>query len=61
VGVEQLVLEIGEGIFVEGKLPLEGTVGHPAAPLQHGNRLVQDLFKGYRPPSIGRGGVKKTV
>jgi hypothetical protein len=52
--VEQLVLEIGEGIFVEGKLPLEGPVGHPAAPLQHGDGSVKNLFKGHRPPSIGQ-------
>jgi hypothetical protein len=54
VGIEQLVLEIGEGIVVEGKLSLQGTIGHPTAPLQHGDRLVKDLFKGHRPPSIGR-------
>ena len=61
VGIEQFVLEIGEGLVVEGKLPLEGPVGHPAAPLQHGDRLVKDLFKGHCPPSRGRGGVPKTL
>jgi hypothetical protein len=43
---ESFILEIGEDIFVEGKLPLEGPVSHPAAPLKHSERLVKDLFTG---------------
>ena len=48
VGVKQLVFEIVEGVLVEGKLPLEGTIGHPAAPLQHGQGVVEHLLKGHR-------------
>jgi hypothetical protein len=54
VGVEQLVLQIVESILVEGKLSLEGTIGHSAAPLKHGDRLLKDLLKGHRQPSLYR-------
>jgi hypothetical protein len=61
MGIEEFVLKIVEGILVQGKLPLEGAVGHPAAPLKHGYGLVEDLLKGHRPPSLGRCNVQKTV
>jgi hypothetical protein len=52
VGVEQLVFEIAEGIFVEGKLPLPGAVGQAPSALEHGYRLVENLLKGHRPPFL---------
>src|SRR5215475_5348420 len=36
MGVEKLVFEIVEGVLIQGKLSLEGAIGYPAAPLQHG-------------------------
>jgi hypothetical protein len=44
VGVEQLVLEIVEDVLVQGKLPLEGAIGYPAAPLKPSDGLVEDLL-----------------
>jgi hypothetical protein len=61
VGVEQLVLEIVEDVLVQGKLPLEGAIGHPAAPLKHGYGLVENLLKGHYRPSRCRCSVQKTV
>jgi hypothetical protein len=43
VGVEQFVCEIAEGIIVEGKLPLESPIRHPATP-HHLVRLYQDIL-----------------
>src|SRR5262245_38914346 len=49
--IEEFVLEIIEGVLIQLKLPLEGAIGHPATPLQHGHRLVQYLLKGHPPSS----------
>ena len=54
VGVEEGVLEIVEGVIVQVKLPLEGAVGYSATPLKHGYRVVEDLLKGHRRPSLCR-------
>src|SRR5215471_2769729 len=43
------------------ELQLERAVRHPPPALEHGYRLVEDLLKGHRPPSLRRGGVHKTV
>ena len=41
-----------QGRVIELELPLEGAVGQAAAPLAHGCRLVEDLLKGHRQPSL---------
>src|SRR5262245_45444822 len=43
------ILEVG---IVELKLALEGTIRDTASALEHGYRLVEDLLKGHRPPSL---------
>jgi hypothetical protein len=43
--LSELVLEIFEERLVEGKLTLEGTVGHPTVLLQHRNRLAEDVVE----------------
>jgi hypothetical protein len=57
--------EFGFQIFqirvVELELPLESAIGQAPPPLEHGDRLVQELLKGHRPPSLGQYGVQKTV
>jgi hypothetical protein len=57
--------EFGFQIFqirvVELELPLEGAIGQAPSALEHGYRLVEDLLKGHRPPSLCRCGVQKTV
>src|SRR5262249_57878753 len=48
--------EFHRQVFEEGiiqvKLSFEGAVRHPPAALEHGNRLVQDLFKMHQHASI---------
>ena len=61
VGVEEFVLQIIEDILLQLELPLEGTIGDPATPLEHGHGLLEHLLKGHRPPSLYRCGVQKTV
>jgi hypothetical protein len=46
--------EILEVSVVELKLALEGTIRYTAPALEHGYRLVEDLLKGHRPPSLCR-------
>jgi hypothetical protein len=50
MGVEEFGREIGKGGLVQGKLALEGAIGHAAAPLEHGGGVVQELFKGHDAP-----------
>src|SRR5262249_7453655 len=61
LALNEFVLYIIQGRIVELKLPLEGAVRHPPPALEHSNRLVEDLLKGHRPPSLRRGGVEQTV
>jgi hypothetical protein len=61
VDLKQFLLEGCERLLIEMKLEHEGAVGHAPATLEHGDRLVEDLLKGHRPPSRGRCGVQKTV
>ena len=49
---DEFVLQIVQGRVIELELPLEGAVGQAAAPPQHGNRLVENLLKGHRRPSL---------
>jgi hypothetical protein len=40
VGVEELILERHHVVVVQTELQLEDTIGHAAAALQHGYRLI---------------------
>src|SRR5262249_41387532 len=59
--VDQLVLQVCQGRVIELELPLQRAVGQASPALEHGNRLVENLLKGHRPPSRGRCGVRQTV
>src|SRR5215510_13394624 len=61
VGIEEFGLHIFQGRVIELKLPLEGAVGQASATLEHGKRLVENVLKGHRSPSLCRCGVQKTV
>ena len=52
LALDEFVLQIFEGRVIELELPLEGAVGQAAATLEHGYRLVEDLLKGHRQPSL---------
>jgi hypothetical protein len=52
VGIAEFVLQSLEGLVIQLELALEGAIGHPAAPLEQDNRLVQHLLKGHRSPSL---------
>ena len=49
---DEFVLQIVQGRIIELELPLEGAVGQASAPLEHGHRLVENLLKGHRRPSL---------
>src|SRR5919197_3464265 len=61
LALDEFVLQIVQGCVVELELPLERAVGQVPTPLEHGYRLVEDLLKGHRHPSLCRCGVQKTV
>src|SRR5215471_6007841 len=61
LAVDQRILEVFDRRIIKLELPLEGAVGHPPPALEHGDRLVENLLKGHRPPSLCRGGVEQTV
>jgi hypothetical protein len=61
LALNEFVLYIIQGRIVELKLPLEGAIRHPPPALEHSYRLVENLLKGHRPPSLRRGGVQQTV
>jgi hypothetical protein len=48
--IEELLLEVVQRRGIELELPLQGAVGQASAPLEHGNRVVENLLKGHRPP-----------
>ena len=52
LAIDELVLQIFQGCVIELELPLEGAVGQASTPLEHGHRLVEDLLKGHRQPSL---------
>jgi hypothetical protein len=54
VRIAELCEEISQGVIIELELAFEQAIRDAAAPLKHGNCLVQDLLKGHRPPSLGR-------
>jgi hypothetical protein len=43
------------------ELELEGAIGQASPALEHGHRVVEDLLKGYRIPSLCRCAVQKRV
>jgi len=48
---DEFVLQIFESRVIELELPLQRAVGQAPAALEHGYGLVENLFKGHRPPS----------
>jgi hypothetical protein len=51
VGIEEFILQIIKGLFIELELPFEGAIGHTASALEHRNRLFQHLLEGHGRPS----------
>src|SRR5215472_12905352 len=47
VGVQEFILERLKVVIVQTELKLEGAIGHAASTLEHGQRLVQNLFEGH--------------
>src|SRR5207244_3187358 len=45
VGVEEFVREDCQLVVVQGELELQGVIGHPAAPLEEGYDLVEDVIQ----------------
>src|SRR4029450_4847743 len=43
------IVQVG---VIELARPLEGAISQTSAPLEHGDRLVEDLLKGHRLPSL---------
>ena len=52
LAVNEFVLQIFQGRVIELELPLEGAVGQASATLEHRYRLIEDLLKGHRQPSL---------
>ena len=50
VCVEELIREGLQVVVVQTELQREGTIGHAAAALEHGQRLVQHLLEGHALP-----------
>ena len=53
-GRAEIIRECLQVVVVQTKLQLEGTIGHAAAALKHGQRVIQHLLEGHRRPSIPR-------
>jgi replicative DNA helicase len=51
LALDEFVLQIFQGRVVELELALQGAVGQASAPLEHGNRVVENLLEGHRRPS----------
>jgi hypothetical protein len=41
-------------LLVQLELEFEGLIGYASAALEHGKRLVENLLKGHRPPSLAQ-------
>jgi hypothetical protein len=54
LALDEFVLQIFQGGVIELELSLEGAVGQASAPLEHGDRVVEDLLKGHRHSSLRR-------
>jgi hypothetical protein len=61
LALDEFGFQIFQRRVIEIELPLEGAIGQAPPTLEHGYRLVEDLLKGHRPPSLCRCGVQKTV
>jgi hypothetical protein len=59
--LEQFLFEGFERLCIQMELERKGAVGHAPSALEHGYRLVENLLKGHRPPSLRRDGVQQTV
>lgn len=55
LAVNEFVSEVFQGRVIELELPLEGAIGHPATPLEQGNRLSSTSAKVIPRPPAGRG------
>jgi hypothetical protein len=51
LGLDELDLEIVEGVIVQVELPFERAIGHAASTVEHGQGLVHNLLEGHRRPS----------
>jgi hypothetical protein len=61
LALDELGFQIFQIRVIEIELPLEGPIGQAPPALEHVYRLVEDLLKGHRPPSLCRYGVQQTV
>jgi hypothetical protein len=59
LALDEFSFQILQIRVVELELPLEGTISQAPPALEHGDRLVEELLKGHRPPSLYRCGVQK--
>jgi hypothetical protein len=50
--LDELDLQVFEGLIIELELPLKRAIRDSSSPLDHGQGLVKDLLKGHRPPSL---------
>src|SRR4029453_2866836 len=61
LALNEFILQSFQGRVLELELLLESSRGQAAASLEHGHRLVENLLKGHRLPSLCRCGVQQTV
>ena len=52
LALNEFGFQIFQGRVIELELPLEGAIGQASPALEHGYRLVEDLLKGHRQPSL---------
>jgi hypothetical protein len=53
--LDELSLQVLQGVILELELPFERAIGHAASPSEQGNRLIQNLLEGHRRPSTALG------
>src|SRR5262249_16082767 len=61
LALDEFIRQIFEGRVVEVELPLQRGVGQAPPALEHRDRLVENIRKGHRPPSLCRCSIQKTV
>src|SRR5215813_14150028 len=52
LALDKFGLQIFQIRVIELELPLEGAIGQAPPALEHGDRLVENVLKGHRPPSL---------
>jgi hypothetical protein len=52
LALHEFSFQIVEIRVIKLELPLESAIGQAPPTLEHGYRLVEDLLKGHRPPSL---------